>query len=142
MEVHNDSCPTCAAEAPEQAADADLETFATLAATGSIGPTGIALRAVAQPGVVFPAGSQPGVFFRRSNGSLDNSDATLTLRTYLEGALQEAPEDFTLVPADEVRNWSFKSFAATAPFDAVEVRLGGMPVARFDLHEICADGEA
>jgi len=124
----------CSISNAERAADGDLDSFAS--ATNNFGQS-MSIRATAQAGIVYGVGSQPGVMF------LADSSDNITMRTYLDGALQESwafPGNGRLEGTGGGNPYSYLSFYATKQFDAVE--FGMASTTPIEVHEICHNGNS
>lgn len=137
-------CAICTTSDVAFAADGDLSSFANVSVSVSVPNQGVTIRATAQPGLVFPAGNRAGVFFNGPAGPVQTETGGngLSVRTYLGGQLQESPSDQNLYGTLGGNPYSFQSFQATLPFDAVEVFITSLSMTNtpFELNEICSNG--
>ena len=138
-----DFCPGCSIDRPEDAADGDLATFASITAPDTFSGQGVTIRVTAQRGIVFSDGQQVAVFFipPTSSGFAMPSEA-VTIKTYLNGDLQDNATSFTTRdPTATGTQYWMRSFTATKTFDAVEIMVSNTQAASmpFEIHEICSN---
>lgn len=137
-------CANCSISNEGAAADGDLSTSATMTVNNAPAGQGAAIRVTAQGGVVFPAGQRAGAVVSVPSGTAQNY--TVTIRTYLTGALQESDSSDNSGGGCGFcggHGFSFDGFTTTKQFDAVEVfinntQAGGTP--NFGVAEVCSDG--
>ncbi|MFA5941892.1 MAG: hypothetical protein WC809_21285 [Sinimarinibacterium sp.] len=137
-------CTGCTVSREGAAADGNLSSAAEVIPDAVSPSITASIRASARDGAVFPAGNLAGVFF---TGYTTCENCTVTISTYLDGALQESGSGLTTYDVDGRGSPAsiFSGVETTRPFDAVEIvdsgttTPGNGPVA-LQVFEICSNG--
>ena len=135
------TCAGCSVSTPQQVADGNGATFATLAMPGGAAGT-VTLRSTAQNGVVFSSGSLAGMVHSISYGT--SAGLVIELVTFMGGTEQER-FNFNSGAGSAEQDPSAPgraSFATSAQYDAVELsftRASGSGTVEARVHEFCSN---
>ena len=130
---------SCTSAFHEGAVDGDLDTYAILGMAPASAGT-VSIRSTAADGVTYPAGTPAAVVYgiQREGESLN---ATGTINTYLDGALQETGNlSFSNGTTNEDVAAGRNAMDTNLDFDAIEVtytQTGGTADLEVQVHEFC-----
>jgi hypothetical protein len=131
---------SCTSDFHEGAVDGDLDTYAILSMTPDSNGS-VSIRSTAADGVTYPAGTPAAVVYGIKRGSANSLNTTETIRTYLDGVLQETgnagPINVSFGGDTETGR---RAIETQLDFDAIELtytQTGGTADVEVQVHEFC-----
>lgn len=131
---------SCNSDFQEGAVDGDLDTYAILSmAPDSSG--NVSIRSTAADGVTYPAGTPAAVVYGIKRGNASSLNTTETLRTYLDGVLQETsnvgPVNVSFGGDTETGRRAMETQLAFDAIEFVYTQTGGAADLEVQVHEFC-----